>query len=239
MAQLLRLNKYLAESGVCSRRKADDYISGGRVKVNGKVVQELGTKIAVFNDTVMVDDNIVKPTGKEVVIMFYKPKGCLTTTNDELGRTTIFDYLKLDIPHLFPVGRLDYESEGLLLLTNNGELANKLMHPSHEVPKTYLVKIGGEMAEHRLAQLRKGVEIDGEITNRAKVKLMDFTDNESRLEVTISEGRNRQVRKMFETVGNEVTFLKRVAVGDLRLGGLARGAYRYLTDGEVAYLKNL
>lgn len=239
MAQLVRLNKYLAECGVCSRRNADNYIAAGRVKVNGKVTTELGTKIAQYNDTVLVDDNKVEQDAKTVVIMFNKPKGCITTMNDEAGRRTIFDYIKLDLPRLFPIGRLDYDTEGLLLLTNDGDLANKLMHPSNEVPKTYSVKVIGEMPQHKLAQLRKGVEIEEGVTKRCKVKLMEYTDDVSRMEVTITEGKNRQVRKMFEAVGNEVIFLKRVAIGDLRLGGLSRGGHRYLSDYEVGYLKHI
>lgn len=237
MAKKERLNKYLAECGVASRRNADKIITDGRVKVNGKIIDELGYKVETFNDTVTVDDLVVKPTQNNVVIMFYKPKGCITTTSDEKGRKTIFDYLDLNIPHLFPVGRLDYDTEGLLLLTNNGELANKLTHPSNEVPKTYLVKVRGEMPEHKLAQLRKGVEIDGVLTKRCKVKLLDYKDDISRLEMTITEGRNRQIRKMFISVEREVLFLKRIAIGELKLGGLSRGAYRYLTDEEINYLE--
>lgn len=236
---LIRLNKYLAESGVASRRGSDEIIAQGRVKINGKVITELGTKVAFENDTVSVDDIPVQISNNEVVIMFYKPKGCITTLNDEFGRKTIFDYIDLDIPHLFPVGRLDFDSEGLLILTNNGDLANKLMHPSNEVPKTYLVKVEGEMEEHRMAQIRKGVLVDGVKTARCKVKLLEFADEVSRLEVTITEGKNRQIRKMFEAVDRNVVFLKRVAVGNLRLGGLSRGAYRYLTEREISYLKAL
>lgn len=239
MAKLERLNKYLAECGVSSRRGADKIIEDGRVKVNGKVVRELGTKIEIYNDTVTVDDITVKADNRDIVVMFNKPKGCITSANDEKGRKTVFDYVKIDNVRLFPVGRLDYDSEGLLLLTNNGELANKLMHPSSEVPKTYIVKVKGEMPEHKLAQLRKGVEVDGVITNRSKVKLLEFTDGISRVQITITEGRNRQVRKMFEAVEREVIFLKRVAIGDLKLGGLSRGGYRYLNDYELAYLLNL
>lgn len=239
MARIERLNKYLAECGVASRRGADKMITDGRVKVNGKVVMELGSKINIYNDSVMVDDIIVKQNNKCVVIMFNKPKGCVTTNNDEKGRKTVFDYIDISAPRLFPIGRLDYDSEGLLLLTNDGDLANKISHPSFEVTKTYIVKVKGEMPEHKLAQLRKGVLVDGVVTKRSKVKLLEYVDGVSRLEVTISEGRNRQVRKMFEAVEREVIFLKRVAVGELRLGGLSRGGYRYLNDYEIEYLKNM
>lgn len=235
-----RLNKYLASTGVASRRGADKLIADGKVKVNGKVVTELGTTINEKNDTVTVDDVIVKKETDLKYVMFYKPKGCITTVSDEKGRKTIYDYLEeLNIPHLIPVGRLDYDTEGLLLMTNDGDLAYKLTHPSYEVPKTYVVKVRGEMPEHKLAQLRKGVIIDGEKTKRARVKLLEFKDDISKLQITITEGKNRQIRKMIEAVEKEVIFLKRIAIGDLRLGGLARGGYRFLNDFEVEYLKRL
>ena len=235
-----RLNKYLASCGAASRRGADKLIQDGRVRVNGKVVTELGTSVNPANDSVTVDGVRVKPVAEYTYIMLYKPKGCITTVNDELGRKTVYDYLTdVDVPHLVPVGRLDYDTEGLLLLTNDGDLTFSLTHPSHEVEKTYIVKVEGEMPEHKLAQLRKGVAIDGVKTNRSRVKLLEYKDGISRLRVSITEGRNRQVRKMFEAVEREVIFLKRIAVGELRLGGLARGAYRYLTDAEIAYLKSL
>ncbi|MBE5763220.1 MAG: rRNA pseudouridine synthase [Clostridiales bacterium] len=235
-----RLNKYLASCGVASRRESEKLILDGRVKVNGKVVKELGTQVNENNDRVSVDGNLVKPVLDYSYIMMYKPKGCVTTMKDDKGRKTVYSYLEdLNIPHLVPVGRLDYDTEGLLLLTNDGELVHALTHPSHEVPKTYVVKVEGEIPEHKLAQLRKGVEIDGVKTAKAKVKLVEFKDNISRFEMTIHEGRNRQIRKMFEAVGEEVIFLKRISVGNVRLGGLARGTYRYLNDDEIEYLKKL
>ncbi len=235
-----RLNKYLASTGVASRRSADKLIAQGRVRVNGKTVTELGVSVNEKNDTVMVDDIIVRPVSDYSYLMFYKPKGCITTASDEKGRKTIYDYLSdLNIPHLISVGRLDYDTEGMLLLTNDGELAHKLTHPSFEVPKTYSVKVKGEMPEHKLAQLRKGVLVDGELTKRCKVKLLEYKDGESKLNITITEGKNRQVRKMFEAVEREVIFLKRIAVGELRLGGLSRGGYRYLNEDEIYYLKRI
>lgn len=235
-----RLNKFLASCGVASRRESEKVILDGRVKINGKVVTELSTQVNPERDKVTVDGNPVKPVNEYSYIMMYKPKGCVTTHKDEKGRKTVYSYLEdLNIPHLVPVGRLDYDTEGLLLLTNDGELVHALTHPSHEVPKTYVVKVEGEVLEHKLAQLRKGVEIDGVKTAKAKVKLVEFKDNISRFEMTIHEGRNRQIRKMFEAVGEEVIFLKRVSIGNVRLGGLARGTYRYLNDNEIEYLKKL
>ena len=235
-----RLNKYLASCGIASRRESEKIILDGRVSVNGKIVKELSTQVNEERDRVMVDGIQVKPVADYSYIMMYKPKGCVTTLKDDKGRKTVYSYLEdLNIPHLVPVGRLDYDTEGLLLLTNDGELVHSLTHPSHEVPKTYVVKVEGQVLEHKLAQLRKGVVIDGVKTAKSKVKLVEFKDNISRFEVTIHEGRNRQIRKMFEAVGHEVIFLKRVSVGNVRLGGLARGTYRYLNDDEIEYLKRL
>jgi len=235
-----RLNKYLASCGVASRRESEKLILEGRVKINGKLVKELSTQVNEERDHVTVDGNAVTPVNEYSYIMMYKPKGCVTTLKDEKGRKTVFSYLEdLNIPHLVPVGRLDYDTEGLLLLTNDGELVHALTHPSHEVEKTYLVKVEGEVPEHKLAQLRKGVMVDGQITAKARVKLLEFKDGISKLEVTIHEGRNRQIRKMFEAVEREVIFLKRISVGRVRLGGLSRGSYRYLNDKEIEYLKRL
>ena len=209
------------------------------MKVNGKVVTALGGSIETSNDTVMVDGIKIVPVSKFTYIMLYKPKGCITSAYDEKGRKTVYDYIDVQVPHLVPVGRLDYDTEGLLLMTNDGELVNRLAHPSGEVPKTYLVRAEGQFPEHILAKLRKGVEIDGVLTKRSKVKLLEQGEKEAKLTITITEGRNRQVRRMFEAVERNVVFLKRVAIGELKLGGLARGGWRYLHDDEVEYLKNL
>lgn len=233
----MRLNKFLASCGAASRRGADELISSGRVRINSIVVTELGKMVETDNDTVTLDGKKVEPVSKMTYIMLYKPKGCITSLRDEKGRKTVYDYLDIEVPHLVPVGRLDYDTEGLLLLTNDGELVNRLAHPSGEVPKSYLVRAEGEFPEHILAKLRKGVEIDGVKTKRSKVKLLEQGEKEAKLLVTITEGRNRQVRRMFEAVERNVVFLKRVAIGDLRLGGLARGAWRYLREEEVEYLK--
>ena len=233
----VRLNKFLASCGAASSRGADELIASGRVRVNSIVVTELGKMVETDNDTVTLDGKKVEPVSKMTYIMLYKPKGCITSLRDEKGRKTVYDYLDVEVPHLVPVGRLDYDTEGLLLLTNDGELVNRLAHPSGEVPKSYLVRAEGEFPEHILAKLRKGVEIDGVKTKRSKVKLLEQGEEEAKLLVTITEGRNRQVRRMFEAVERNVVFLKRVAIGDLRLGGLARGAWRYLREEEVEYLK--
>ncbi len=237
----MRLNKYIADCGVASRRAADKLVEEGRVKVNGKVVTTLGATVDEYNDSVAVDNNRISLQSRQVYVVLNKPKGCLCTMSDDRGRKTIMDYVNLaENRRLFPVGRLDYDSEGLIILTNDGDLAYKLTHPSHEIPKTYIAKIDGEVLESDLATLRNGIEMDGIKLHKCKIKLLGKeADDVYRYEVTIFEGRNREVRRMFETVGKEVLFLKRSAVGDLRLGGLARGKWRYLTDKEVDLLKRL
>lgn len=235
----MRINKYIASSGVASRRKAEELILEGKIKVNNKVVTDLATEINEQNDSVTYDGKKIKPVQNYTYMMFYKPKSCVTTANDEKGRKTIYDYIDTKDKRLFPVGRLDYDSEGLLLLTNDGELTYKLTHPSNEIPKTYLVKVEGEVKQADLARLRNGVELDGTKTKRCKIKLREFTDNISSFDMTIYEGRNRQIRRMFECIDKEVIFLKRIAIGDVRLGGLTRGTTRYLNQKEIDYLKKL
>ncbi|MBR1747997.1 MAG: rRNA pseudouridine synthase [Clostridia bacterium] len=237
----MRINKYIAASGIASRRAADELISSGRVKVNNKVVTALGTEIDEYNDTVVVDGKKIEPIKKTVYIMFHKPKGCVCTLKDNKGRKTVMDYLgEFTDTRLFPVGRLDYDTEGLLLLTNDGDFANRLTHPSGDVPKTYIVKVNGPSPESDIAKLRNGIVLDGEKLRRCKIKLLGEEEGGFfRYEVTIFEGKNRQIRRMFESIGREVTFLKRVKIGDCKLGGLGRGAYRYLTDKELSALNRL
>ena len=246
---IMRLNKYLAECGVCSRRKADELIASGKVSVNKKIVKELGATVDETKDVVFVEGRKVLPVTHYEYVMFNKPKGCITSTSDEKGRKTVYDYFddEFKAKRLVPVGRLDYDSEGMLLFTNDGALVHKLTHPSSEIPKTYIVKIEGEIVESDLAILRKGVVVDGVRFGKSKVKALEVekimtNDGErslTRLEVIITEGKNREVRRMFEAVEKNVVFLKRVAIGDLRLGGVSRGGHRELNDFEVAYLQKL
>ena len=235
----MRINKFIAQAGVASRRGAEKLIVDGKIKVNGKVVTDLATDINLDNDVVVYDGKKLKATNHFTYVMFYKPKGCVTTVSDEQGRKTIYDYIDITDKRLFPVGRLDYNSEGLLLLTNDGDMAYKLTHPSNEVPKTYLVKIEGELKESELNKLRSGIELDGTLTKRCKLKLKEFADGISSFEMTIYEGRNRQIRRMFETIGKEVIFLKRIAIGDVRLGGLSRGKTRFLNNKEIEFLRKI
>lgn len=234
----MRINKYLAECGVASRRNSDQIIKDGRVSVNGKKVETLGLDINPEHDNVTVDGKSVKIPNKFTYILFNKPKGCITTVSDDKGRKTIFDYVPNE-NRVFPVGRLDYDSEGMLIITNDGQLTERLTHPRNEIPKTYSVKIEGDIVESELAVLRAGVVIDGKKTKKCKLKVIDKTKTHTKLEMTIYEGRNREIRKMFETIGKNVVFLKRIAIGDFRLGGLGRGEWRYLKDFEIEYLLNI
>ena len=231
-----RLNKYLAESGVGSRRECDRLIAGGSVKINGKVAL-LGAMVHE-NDHVTVNDKRVGDRQKLCYVLLHKPKGYVTTVKDDLGRKTVMDLIHLNA-RIYPVGRLDYDTEGLLILTNDGDLANRLTHPRNEINKTYIARISGILTESERSLLERGVLVDGVKTAPARVRIIEQDRHRTRCEVTIHEGRNHQVKRMFEAVGKEVEFLKRVAIGDLRLGGLKRGDYRFLTDIEVEYLKTL
>ena len=233
----MRINKYLAESGVASRRASDTLIEEKRVLINGKTAT-LGSEVE-DGDTVTVDGSVVRPVKKYSYYMLIKPKGYVTTVKDDKGRKTVMDLLPKKGDRLYPVGRLDYDTEGLLIITNDGDLAQRLTHPVNEVPKTYVAKIEGVLTENMLARLRGGVEVDGVRTKKSAVRIVDETKTETKVSVTITEGRNRQVRKMFEAVGKEVIFLKRVKIGDLALRGLNRGEYRPLTKEEIYYLKNV
>ncbi len=235
----MRLNKYIAECGAASRRGADKLISDGLVKVNNKVVTELGTIVNEDNDTVTVNGKKLVLRNRDVYIILNKPKGCITAVKDDKGRKTVMDYVESKDKRLFPVGRLDYDSEGLVLLTNDGDTAYKLTHPSSEIPKTYIAKVEGEIPEKELDKLRDGIPLDGAVTHRAKIKVLGVEDRISRIEITIFEGKNRQIRRMFEYIGYNVIFLKRTAIGDIRLGGLGRGLTRYLTPKEIQFLKKL
>ncbi len=235
----MRINKYIAECGVASRRNADVLISEGRVKLNGKTVTSPGVDVNVENDSVAVDGRKINLPSSFTYILFNKPKGCVTTSSDDKGRKTVFDFVDVD-KRLFSVGRLDYDSEGMLILTNDGELSFRLTHPSNEIPKTYSVKIEGAISESDIAKLRGTVNLPGGgVSHHARIKRVDEKDSFTKLEVTIYEGKNRQVRKMFESVGKNVVFLKRTAIGDFRLGGLSRGSWRYLREEEIYYLKNI
>ncbi|MCM1289979.1 MAG: rRNA pseudouridine synthase [Corallococcus sp.] len=232
-----RLNKYLAACGVGSRRECDRIIQNGEVKVNGKIAA-LGAVVG-DDDQVTVRGRRIGQKAKNFYVMLHKPKGYVTTVKDELGRKTVMDLVDGVPARLFPVGRLDYDTEGLLLLTNDGDAANKLTHPKNKVEKTYVARLSGSLAETERKQLEQGVTVDGSPTAPAKVKIVQRDEHHTRVEITVTEGRNHQIKKMFECVGKEVEFLKRVSVGELHLGGLQRGKYRFLNDKELAYIKSL
>ncbi|HIW03410.1 MAG TPA: rRNA pseudouridine synthase [Firmicutes bacterium] len=239
----MRINRYLAECGLASRRKCEEFVTEGRVTVNGKVITDLSTQIEA-GDVVTVGGKRVSPVSKHVYLMLNKPKGCVTTVSDDRGRKTVMDIVRADYPdtRLFPVGRLDYDTEGLLILTTDGDLCNRLTHPSSEIEKVYTAKTEGRVTEDDLAELRRGVVLgDGKKTGKCRAYLLSYDSktNISTVEVAIKEGMNREVRRMFEAIGKNVVFLKRVAIGDLRLRGVDRGSYRKLTREEVEYLKNV
>lgn len=228
----MRLNKFLSNSGVASRRKSDELISQGKVFVNGKVVSELGLQINEKKDKVMVEGKQIKLPSSFVYIKLNKPKGYACTAHDEKGRKTIYELIDTD-ERLFSIGRLDYDTEGLILLTNDGDFANKVAHPKYAIEKEYRVTIEGQIKESELAVLRKGVVVDGERMPSAKVEFLSEDDKFTKLSVVIDEGQNRQIRRMFEAIGKSIRLLKRVRIGQVRLGGLKRGDYRDLTEDEL------
>ena len=228
----MRLNKFLSNSGVASRRKSDELISQGKVFVNGKVVSELGLQINEKRDKVMVEGKQIKLPSSFVYIKLNKPKGYACTAHDEKGRKTIYELIDTD-ERLFSIGRLDYDTEGLILLTNDGDFANKVAHPKYAIEKEYRVTIEGQIKESELAVLRKGVVVDGERMPSAKVEFLSEDDKFTKLSVVIDEGQNRQIRRMFEAIGKSIRLLKRVRIGQVRLGGLKRGDYRDLTEDEL------
>lgn len=231
----MRLQKYMAQCGVAARRKCEAIIAEGRVAVNGVVISEMGAQVQP-GDIVTVDGAQISPETEKYYILYHKPIGEVSTANDPQGRATVLDRFA-DFPaRLYPVGRLDFDSEGLLLLTNDGELAQQMLHPSKEVEKTYLVRVHGAVSIDEIRTLRQGVVLDGRPTAHAQVRTIRETAVETVLLVTIHEGRNRQVRRMFAAVDKTVLMLRRVQFGPLQLGGLKRGQWRQLTAEEIRQL---
>jgi 23S rRNA pseudouridine2605 synthase len=234
----MRINKFLAEKGIASRRRADEMIQAGRVKINGEIAA-LGSDVTDA-DEVWVDGQILEK--KEMVFEYYvinKPKGVICTVSDDRGRKTVMDLLPENVGRVFPVGRLDYATEGLLILTNDGDLAYRLTHPSNEIPKTYMAKIEGTLTEKDLNPIRSGVELDGVLTKKCKAHIVETNKAYTKVHITITEGKNRQVRRMFEAIGKNVELLRRVSIGQLKLSGLNRGEIRALREDEIFYLKSL
>ncbi len=234
----MRINKFLAEQGIASRRASDKLIEEGRVTVNGKRAKA-GEDVSA-SDVVEVDGKMLSHKVSYEYYLLNKPKGCVCTVSDDKGRKTVMDLLPANVGRVFPVGRLDYDTEGMLILTNDGELAYRLTVPKNEISKTYLVRVEGTVTDVQLNRLRAGVEIEkGVVTKKCKVTVVKTDKAYTKLHVVLTEGKNREIRRMFEVVGKNVDFLKRIKIGELTLTGLDRGACRKLTKEEVFYLSNL
>lgn len=232
-----RLQKYMAKCGVASRRKCEEIILNGNVEVNGSVITELGFKVNE-NDVVKVNGNIIKVEENKVYIILNKPTGYITSNSDEKDRKTILDIVNVK-ERIYPIGRLDYDSSGLLLLTNDGDVYNKIIHPKKEIEKRYLATVKGIFSKEQLEKFKAGVDIGGYITAPAKIKVVKEGKGNSVVEITIHEGKNRQVRKMCSAFNHEVLSLKRIAIGKLSLDDLKEGNWRYLNEKEISYLKSL
>lgn len=228
---MMRLNKFLAQSGVASRRKCDELIAQGKVNVNGKVAT-VGTQVNENKDKVTYEGNQLVINENHIYLKMHKPKGYVCSAHDEHGRKTVYDLLPPLESRVFTIGRLDYDTEGLLLFTNDGEMAEKLSHPRNEVKKIYVAKVKGKMKESELAVLRKGVVLENEVLPDAKVEYLEVTKDYTKLQITLDEGKNHQIKNMFDAINKELLFLKRIQIGEIRLGGLGRGETRTLTEEE-------
>ena len=237
----MRINKYIALCGVASRRKAEELILAGKVKVNNNIVTELSYQVDEENDVVKVDDKIIKEENKLVYILLNKPEGYITTVKDQFDRESVLDLVTDIKERVYPIGRLDYETSGLLLLTNDGDLTYKLTHPKHEVDKTYVARVKGKLTPDEIKMFKSGLKIEDYVTAPAKLKVIRYDEktNVSLLEIKIHEGKNRQVRKMCKAINHPVLRLKRTAMGKIRIGECEIGKYRYLTEDEVKYLKSI
>ena len=236
---MIRLQKYLALCGAASRRAAEKLISEGHVQVNGITVREMGIQIDETRDQVALNGQLLRPEAEKHYLAYNKPIGEVTTVSDPEGRATVMDKFR-DYPvRLFPVGRLDYDSEGLLLLTNDGDMMNRLLHPSHEVDKVYWIKVSNQVTDEEIRRLKRGVMIDGRLTSPAQVRLIRREAFDTVLIITIHEGRNRQVRKMIEAVGHQVVHLKRIGFGPVSLEDLPSGYWRPLTESELQQLREV
>ncbi len=232
----MRINKYIALCGVSSRRKADELIAQGKVTVNGSIVRAVGIDINEERDIVCVDGNKASPEEEHVYIMLNKPAGYISACRDDRGRKTVIDLLKSVDNRVFPVGRLDYDTEGLLILTSDGDFAYRCTHPKHEIKKKYFAVVEGALDEKAAQKLQAGVEIEGKKTSKAEVEVTERKINTASVYITIHEGRNRQIKKMFESIGCSVSYLKRVSIGNLGLGGLKAGEWRYLNSDDLDLL---
>ena len=233
----MRLNKYIAMCGAASRRHADEMIAAGRITVNAMTAQSMGTQVDPDKDTVCLDDKTLSPHTNEVYIMLNKPAGVISACIDDRGRKTVIDLVAGAGQRLFPVGRLDFDTEGMLLLTNDGDFAFRCTHPKHEVTKIYEVTVRGVLRDDVLQTLRSGVMIDGSRTQPAEIDVIKKSSKRTELRMTIREGKNRQIKKMFQLAGCRVSHLKRTAIGRLTLGDLDVGQWRYLTPEDLILLE--
>jgi len=233
----MRLQKFIAECGIASRRNAEKMIESGRVRVNGELVDYMGCVIDPERDIVEVDGREIKTESKKYYIMLHKPKNYVTTVSDDLGRPTVMHLVQDINARIYPVGRLDFDTSGLLIMTNDGEFANILTHPKHVVNKTYIARIDKPLEEDKLERLRAGITLDGVITSPAKAENIKRPQKGYEVKITIHEGRNRQVRRMLDAVGANVMSLKRISVGSLTLGNLPEGKWRKLSDAEINKLR--
>ncbi|MDD3839237.1 MAG: pseudouridine synthase [Clostridia bacterium] len=235
----MRLQKFMAQCGVASRRKSEEIITQGRVKVNGKTASQPGLKIKPGVDKVTVDGKKIVKEDKKIYILLNKPSGCVTTADDQFGRKKVLDYIGDINYRIYPVGRLDYETEGLLILTNDGELTNKLLHPRNQVEKRYLAILDGVPSSGKLHIFKKGIRLEDGITSPAFIKINKIVDGNAVVTIGIKEGRNRQIRRMCQRIGHKVLYLKRIAIQNLEIGSLQPGQWRLLNNKEINYLKSL
>lgn len=235
---MVRINKFLSQCNLGSRRKVEELILQGRIKINGKIITELSAKVDPDNDKIEFNNKILKLISKHIYIALNKPPKYLVTASDDFNRNTVFDLLPDFNVHLFALGRLDYMSEGLLILTSDGDFSEKIMHPKNKLPKLYKVTAKGYIPDISIQKLRKGLDISGYITKPAKVFVKSRNSNKSILKITISEGKKRQIRRMLQAVDSEVLELKRLQIGNLKLGKLPSGYWRNLSSSEVNSLIN-
>ncbi len=233
-----RLQKYMAQCGVASRRKCEEIILQGRVKVNGVTTCEMGQKIDPTLDTVLVDNNLISLEEKKVYIILNKPEGVVATVKDEKNRETIMDLVKVE-ERIYPIGRLDYDTSGLILMTNDGDVYNKIIHPRESIDKVYIAIVDGVPNNEEIYRFCNGLKIDDYVTSEASLEIIEKYQWTSKVMITIHEGKNRQIRKMCEAIDHEVKELKRISVGEINLGDLPLGKWRFLNENEMLYLKSL
>lgn len=239
MGEFMRLQKYIAACGIASRRAAEKMIEEGRVTVNGKVVDHVGVKVEAGADKVYVDNELIKPINKKYYIMLNKPVGYISAVHDQFDRPTVVDLVKKDISaNVVPVGRLDYDTSGLILLSNDGDFTYRVTHPKFKTNKTYIAVLNGGITISGLNALRRGIKIEDYRTSPAEVEITDSRPGFTTVQITIHEGKNRQVRKMFEAVGADLYALSRISIGNVNMGHLAEGKWRYLTGHEINMLMN-